>query len=281
MKSTSWCVVCLLSFLTSGVQAQAPDRGASAVPFKLAHDFLIVIPGRIGDLSGLKFILDTGSTHSTVNRKLARTLGCQLHHKQVFDFDRFVQIETAVYSEVEFGPIQLTNVSMLVSDLSRVSEFAIDADALIGSDLLSLNNFSIDYDSKKVFFGPRQGPTQSASPHPVGMILELQVEGYSLNVLVDTGVEGIVLFEDRLRTRLRQFGIAEGVKEVNVGGRLGAKQISLPEVRLGPTALNPKVLLVKGPPGDVLPGIAGYLGTMSLKARRIDFDFATGTLSWR
>ena len=285
LKSILWCLVCLLSFPALPVQAlEGGPRaiGTSEVPFKLVHDFLVVIPGRIGDLSGLKFILDTGSTHSTVNRKLARKLGVPLHRKQVFDFARFVQIESAVFSEVELGPIQLTNVSMLVGDLAHVSDFADDADALIGSDLLSLNNFAIDYDARKVFFDPVERPVSSTSPHPVGMIVELQLQDRPVDVLVDTGVEGIVLFEDRLRSRIPQLRIEGETDAINVRGRSWARQAILPmKIRLGTRAIDARVLVVKGPPANVLPGVDGYLGTASLKATRIDFNFKTGTLSWK
>jgi len=49
---------------------------------------------------------------------------------------------------------------------------------------------------------------------------------------------------------------------------------------LGTTDLGRTVFLVKAPPTNVLPGIDGYLGTDTLKARRIDFNFETNTLAW-
>jgi len=254
--------------------------GTSEVPFTLIHDFLIVVQGSIGNLTGLKFILDTGTTNSMVDRRLARRLGVQLHRNQVFDFARFIPIESGVFARIEFGPIQLTNLSMFVADLSRISEFATDADALIGSDLLTLNNFSIDYDANKVLFSPRERPALSANLHPVSLIVELQVQGQPVDLLVDTGIEGIVMVENRLRDRLPRLRMSEERTEGSLGG-IRAKWATLQEAHLGPIALDPRVLLVKGPPGNFMQGIYGFFGIASLKAHCVDFNFRNGRLSWR
>ena len=66
-----------------------------------------------------------------------------------------------------------------------------------------------------------------------------------------------------------------------MGGFVHAKKAVLPKARLGTTDLNGTVFLVKAPPGNILPGIDGYLGTAALKARRIDFNFETNTLAWK
>ena len=131
---------------------------ADGIPFKLIHDFLIVFQGRIGSHDGLNFVLDTGATHSTVNRKLTQKMRIPLRPTQVFDFDRSVRMDSGVFPDVQFGPVHITDVSLLVGDLARLSDFANDADAIIGSDLLSLSNFSIDYEAQKLFFSPVQSP---------------------------------------------------------------------------------------------------------------------------
>jgi hypothetical protein len=69
--------------------------------------------------------------------------------------------------------------------------------------------------------------------------------------------------------------------EVDIGRHLRAKQLVIPSARLGPSEIDGKVWLVKGPPENVLSGIDGFLGTSLLKARWIKFNFATNTLSWQ
>ena len=66
---------------------------------------------------------------------------------------------------MKFGPVHLTDVLMLVGNLSELSTFADGADAIIGSDLLGLTDFTIDYDEKILIFQPLKrslsGPCRS------------------------------------------------------------------------------------------------------------------------
>ena len=54
---------------------------------------------------------------------------------------------------------------------------------------------------------------------------------------------------------------------------------TLPRVYLGSKAIEARVLLVKGLPGNVLPGVDRYLGTESFKPHRIDFNIANNSLT--
>ncbi len=112
------------------------------------------------------------------------------------------------------------------------------------------------------------------------MILELKVQDCTVDLLVDTGVEGVLLFGDRLRRRIPNLRTEGKMNEVMVGRQLRAKQTVLPGVSLRPRNLDLRVLLIKGPASGVLPGIDGYWGTSLFKARRIDFNFALNKLRW-
>jgi hypothetical protein len=78
----------------------------------VVNGFVIVFQGRIGTHSGLNFVLATGATHSIVNRKLAHSMRVPLLSAQVFGFDRYVLLESGVFPDVQFGPINVTDVSM-------------------------------------------------------------------------------------------------------------------------------------------------------------------------
>jgi hypothetical protein len=258
-----------------------PASDADGTPFKVIRGFLIVFPGRMGSFTGLNFVLDTGTTHSTVNKKLAQRMRVPLRSTEVFDFDRFVTMQSGIFPEVQFGPVRVTDVSMLVADTARLSDLANGVDAIIGSDLLSLSNFSIDYDAQKLFFTAVQTDWLPLKAHPVAMILQVQVQGCPLDLLVDTGIESVVLFEDRLRGRMPQLRTEGNVDALMIGQQSHAKLAILPGVRLGPRTTELKVFLIKGPPGDVLSGIDGYWSTTSLKTHRIDFNFTMNKLSWQ
>jgi hypothetical protein len=169
---------------------------------------------------------------------------------------------------------------MLVGNLAEFSTFADGADAIIGSDLLSLTNFTIDYDTKTLIFQPLK---RSLSGHAraMGLILELRLQGHPIDLLLDTGIEGIVLFTDRLLERIPNLFMQDQIEAVMIGRWSHARLRSLPAMYLGSKAMDSKVYLLQGPPADVVPGFVGYLGASSLKAHRIECDIANNLFSWR
>jgi len=259
-----------------------PTESRSGIPFKLYGNYLVVIEGHIGDLGKLRFVVDTGVTHSVIDRKLAGRMGVARRSGKVLNFDKTVPAEWAEVPEVQFGPIHVNHFSMMVGDLRYFQSFATHVDAVIGLDLLRLSSFSIDYDARKVFFGPVD--TASGVPmnsDPVCLSVQLAVGDSQVRLVVDTGAQGLVLYEDRVVNRVPQVRIGGETAGTTMGGWVLSKRGVITRARLGTTDLDGTVFLVKAPPNNVLPGIDGYLGTAALKARRLDFNFETNTLAWK
>ena len=284
-----FCTLLLAALLTSTGWASDPQGQAEAtvgrgeIPFKLFGDFLIVMDGRIGDHSKLKFALDTGVTHSVIDHKLADRIPAPRRRLgKVLSFDKTINADWVEVPEIEFGPIHVTNFFMMIGDLRYFRSFATRVDAVIGLDLLRLSSFSIDYDTQRVKFGPVN--TDSGVPMDVdGVCITVQlVLGESkARLMVDTGAQALVLYEDRVAARLPQLKMERETAGISLGGWVLSKRGFISNARLGSTNLDGAVFLVKAPPGGQLPGIDGYLGTAALKARRIDFDFKTKTFSWK
>jgi predicted aspartyl protease len=254
----------------------------TVLPFKLYGGYLIVVQGRVGEFGKLKFLLDTGVTHSVLDRKLADKIGPSRHSGQVLNFDKNVRAEWVEVPDIELGPIHVSDLSMTVGDLRYFQSFATQVDAVIGLDLLRLSSFSIDYDARKVFFGP----VDTASGVPMSsdaVCLSVQVLAGDtpIQLVVDTGAQGLVLYEDRVISRVPQLRIGGETAGTSMGGWVPSKRAFIPNARLGTTDLGGTVFLVKTPPSKVLSGIDGYLGTAALKARRINFNFETNTLAWK
>jgi len=263
-------------------QAEA-TVGRGELPFKLFGGFLIVMEGRIGDHCKLKFALDTGATHSVIDNKLVDRIPAPRRRLgKVLSFDKTITADWVEVPEIEFGPIHVTNFFMMIGDLRYFRSFATRVDAVIGLDLLRLSSFSIDYDTHRVKFGPVN--TDSGVPMDVdGVCITVQlVLGESkARLMVDTGAQALVLYEDRVAGRLQQLKMERETAGISLGGWVLSKRGFISNARLGSTNLDGTVFLVKAPPGGRLPGIDGYLGTAALKARRIDFDFKSKTLSWK
>jgi len=259
-----------------------PTVHGVALPFRFSDGYLITVEGQIGTQTNLKFILDTGATISIVDSRIADKLKLPCHPAESLSFDRKLAWQSTTVPEVRFGQVKAKNIQMLVGHLGEYSEFAKKADAIIGMDLLKLINFSIDNDSKKIIFDSHQREHIPASGEPLTecLILEVQVQGHPVRLIVDTGFPGLLLYEERLLKHVPALRIAGRPTGVSVGGRLQAKQAVLPDVVFGARNGEVSVLLMKAPPPDALSGIDGIVGLAPLKAHRINFDFVGKNLTW-
>jgi Aspartyl protease len=153
VKKPVYCFLCPWLFALSlpySIAAQQeqtvrPSTASLEMPFLLYNGYLIVVEGRIGDLTGLKFILDTGVTTSVLDSKIAAKLKLSGRPNHVVTIGKTVPVESSTIPEVQFGPVQARNVEMFIASLNKLSDFAHGVDALIGVDLLQLNNLTLDY----------------------------------------------------------------------------------------------------------------------------------------
>ena len=276
----------LLFPVTSGAEVQngiSEATSTSELPFKLTSGYLIQVEGRIGTQTNLKFILDTGATVSIVDPKIADKFKLDRRPAQSFNFDRKLKWESATLPDLQFGPVHATNVIIFVGRLAEYSEFARNADAVIGMDLLRFSNLGIDFESRKITFHPsvqRVSSDVSGDPLLQCPVLEVQVQGHPIRLIVDTGLSGLVLYEQRLRKQVLGLRTAGHVVDVTMGGRVHAKQVVLPDVLVGKTNRDIPVLLVPSPAADMLPGIEGIIGVTLLQAHRVYFDFPSRNVRW-
>jgi predicted aspartyl protease len=259
----------------------SPAAPLGELPFRLSDGYLISVEGQIGTQAHLKFILDTGASISMVDSKIADRLKLKRLSTESFNFDRKLSWEQATFPEVRFGPNRATNIVMLVGHLAKYSEFARNADAIIGLDLLRLSNFTVDYEARKIIFHSLAQATEAPPNNPLSkfLFLEILVQGHPVRLVVDTGFAGILVFEERLRMSVPELAVDTALN-VTMGGRLHAKQTTLHGVVIGPTRGDVSVLLTKAPSTDMLPGIVGVVGIAALNARRVNFNFPERSLTW-
>jgi predicted aspartyl protease len=279
-----WAVFVLSNFsaFALGGQEQAPRalEAAIAIPFDLGSDFLIVVRGGIGNLEGLKFIVDTGSTWSAIDRKVAERLQVNRRGGRIMNYNRYIPIEWADVTEFRVGPIRAESVRVMVMNLAKYSEFAKDVDGIIGLDLLGRSKkFTIDYERRTLQFELAENGTGNHSV-PGGFLVTVVVQGLPIRLWVDTGSRDILLYGDRVRKRLTKLRTKGERKTVTIG-RIKGTKVALPEVRIrGPEEVI-TVVLIDGPDERTMRGVDGYLGTASLQAKRIGFDFAEMVLWWQ
>lgn len=283
----SWLSVACMFLFVGQIQAQqnpaVPSARTGAIPFQLVGGFLIEVEGGIGHLEGLKFILDTGTTDSVVDQRIADRFSAARRSGKVFNIDRFVSVDRMEFPDVHFGPVAVHNVSMRVTELSKFSNLIPDADAIIGLDLLeTASELDILYDSKMVVLIPRNAITGDTSERERSNCLTVQViiQDHPIELMFDTGLQGLLLYEDRIRKHIPDLKLADVRKNAHEG-RLRGKIAWLPGLRLGGPESDAEVFLIPGPREDMAPEIDGVLGTLPLKANRIEVDFARRALRWK
>jgi hypothetical protein len=149
-------------------------------------------------------------------------------------------------------------------------------------DLLRAQNFSIDYRQKQLIFGESDiGPNQVImNSDPLCLSVEMTVADRPVRVIVDTGVQSVVLYKDRLLRHGISYKAGIETMGVSLGGHVRSKQATMPRLRVGTFDIDRKVFLTESPGEKFLPGIEGFLGPTVLKARRVHFNFEKNTLSW-
>lgn len=260
----------------------AETPSVSELPFRLSSGYLIQVEGRVGTQANLKFILDTGASITIIDQKIADRLNLDRHPAQSFNFDRKLKWDSAMLPELQFGPVHATNIAVFIGRLADYSEFAKNADAVVGMDLLKFSNLSIDFDARKITFHPSMRKVSVVPSDPLLRcpILEVQVQGHPLRLIVDTGLAGVVLYQERLRMRVPGLRTVGHTADAAIGGRVQAKQVTIPDVLIGKTNRDVSVLLVASPAHKMLPGIEGIIGIAALQAHHISFDFSERTLTW-
>jgi predicted aspartyl protease len=250
------------------------------MPFELVSGFLVVVNGRIGNLDDLKFILDTGASKSVIDRKVADRLGLPRRAGAVLNFERRIPVGWTDIPELQVGPLRAEGVRLMVVDLAKYFEFGKHADGIIGLDLLSRSNkFTIDYRRRVVSL---QLPEERHADRAASacFLVPLVIQGQQIQVVVDTGLQGIVLYKNGLHKQLPKLRMEGGATNVTMGP-IRASQIRLRDVQISGAEAVVTVLLIDDPDGGALPGVDGYLGPASLAAERVEFDFVRSVLRWQ
>ena len=199
----------LLSALTVLAVVSQPDaRGYSkfgterpfkaTVSFDLYGDYLIIVRGSAGPLKGLNFFLDTGTSPSVLDSKVAGKLHLNVVSTEIAVLSGNIQGGTAVVPTLQVGSIRKDNLPILVEDLSFLKKaLPIQVDGIVGLDVLGQNSFVIDYISHQIRFGPVPFmPTSIPFQLKEGLaIVDATVNHAPVQLLLDTGASSLILFD--------------------------------------------------------------------------------------
>jgi Aspartyl protease len=283
-----YALLVALVFLSGGVASPAkpkskPSEASNELPIDLYEGYLIVVRGSIGDLHGLRFLLDTGATTTTIDRKLADKLQLPRRPGQVISFDKSVRVEWSKLPDLDYCPEHFSNVPVVVQDMSYFLATGVHVDGLIGWDLLRRGSFRLDFAKKCVVFGPTEQSEGRVAPmKPDALFLTVQVDlnGQTMSMVADTGMLGTAFYEGSLHQMRETYKTQAYAIGRSIGGGVKSRSVLVPRLRLGTQDLDREVRLLQRPDSAALHGIAGYLGISALEPKEIAFDFERNELRW-
>jgi len=180
------------------------------------------------------------------------------------------------------GPSHARELSVIVQDLSFAEEaLGTRVDAMIGFDLLGQSSFTIDYESRKLVFGPidRSFATVPYSPGLPYAIVDLQVQQERLSILVDTGASNLVLFQNGLRNCGAAINTVGRETWISMGGEMPVRKAQLVGTYLGAVSWGQRVAYIPENSANQPSGLEGLLGTIAL-GKRVAFDPDRNVMAW-
>lgn len=287
MRGRNFCCLSLLTLLTvaGGPVARASQEASKGtVSFHLYSDYLIVAQGSAGPLKGLNFLVDTGSSPSVLDRRLARRLALdELPASTVFVNGR-VPAGLAIVPNLEFGPIRQHSLRVLVEDLSFLDRaLPMHIDAVIGLDVLGQSPFEIDYTGGRIHFGPfRPLPNSLPLRIKAGLpIIDAELNHLAVHLLVDTGAYSLLLIEPRTFTPVlpTEVSAVEGSTSLLVGEVQG-KRVWLHNLRLGDKEFGLKPAFMVRNPGYEERNFDGVMSPAALGMSKVEIDVERGVLAF-
>ena len=247
------------------------------IPFKLYQDHVLIVAGTLGGLEQRNLLIDTGTNPTVLDTAVAHELGIDRLVKQsgtLSVVDGVVQSYYAVLPKMEIGPVHQDSLTVAVTNLSWIREkIGIRVDAVIGWDALAGHNFQINYESKKISFGDVRMPKQSVPVAEADRLLMVnaQLNGETVKLMVDTGGSGLVLFANELPQSSSWLTLGTTSKLSNLAGQSMLREVQLKQLRIGGTNLDGSIASIAGKP--TCCKVQGVLGVSAQQFKRVVFDF--------
>lgn len=262
--------------------APYPDIRVS-VSFNLYRGYLIVAQGSAEPLKNLNFLLDTGSSSTILDSRVALQLHLEQQPASVVVLDGKVRAGKSQVPSLEFGPLRRHNFPVSIQDLSFLEKaLSVRIDAVIGLDLLARSAFVVDYTSRAIHFGPTPRlPISVPLRVREGLAtIDAEMNHAPVRLLVDTGASSLMIFETRMPSSLTGLQTGAIKRSTNLNGDFERKQVSLQTFRLGEAEFGPASAFVVHDRTDPGQDFDGLLSPPALGITKVSVDLDHGVLSF-
>lgn len=260
------------------------EQVSNEVSVEIDDGYMIVAEGSAGELHGLRFLLDTGTTITVIDRRVAKCLGLVGQPAKIINFDKTVSAELGEIPEITYGAEQAANVRVMIEDLRYLHPGGVPVDGIVGLDLLRRKSLLVDYARKRVVFGATESSGMRSAPmraNRTTLCVEVRLDGRPVWMIADTGMHGTVLYETGIEATPENYKRGERIMGRTYGGAVESQQTIVSQLSLGGQNLERQILLIRQPEAMRVNDVAGYLGPASLNAKQVLFDFAGNHLRWK
>ena len=244
-RQSVFCILALTSFLSCGTAAISQSQSYWEIPFRITDGWILVKAG-MGKMDSLTFQIDTGSTCSLIDRKIARKLDLQPGSGE-YRLRSFGQVSNT--RKVELTALRLGQVSIglrcLEADLSPLA-----VDGLIGLDVLrrmdhvihvesgeapARKTLTIDFGAKRIRFGESMelDHVVRLEPDPDEVVVAAGIQGRRTRLALDTGTGVSVLFQGLQQDWIDTLPIVGYMTGARLIGGYLQKEVLLKDFTLG------------------------------------------------
>jgi len=284
MRGRNLCLLSLLMLLALAVEPLA--RGytdARPLRFDLYRDYLIVARGSVGSQKGLNFLLDTGTSPTVLDRRVAQKLHLQERPSVLAGINGRVQAGQATVPSLQFGPIRRDDFAVVVEDLSFFSKaIPVPIDGVIGLDVVGQSPFEIDYAASRILFGPIPSLKNSL---PLEMraglpIVTAELDHISTHLVLDTAASSLIVFAPQgpaVVSRVKATAVQQSSSRM---GEFERKQVLLNSLTLGQTEFRRQPALLVQSRWDGTEDFDGLMSPALLGITKLAIDVQRGVLEF-
>jgi predicted aspartyl protease len=206
------CLLVIAALLWAVPASLADTVNPAVVPFHFVRGFAVMVPVTINGSGPYDFMLDTGSTITSVDRELGQELALPPQGQgSVMTLTERASTSLAIARRVTFGPVTEQNVEVMVRDLSGLRHTAPTARGVLGQNALNHADFLLDYRHKWMQFDTNGDLVRSLKGHHVPLRREMVEDNpryinlavhasvtdngaHPIDFLLDSGAASMVLF---------------------------------------------------------------------------------------
>ncbi len=247
------------------------------IPFRLSKGHHILVAVSLNDGEGLTFAVDTGTTYTMVDRRVAREHNLKPGKpKMVSVAGKRVKVYETEIPRICFGPTCFESVNARICDLSSFDGL----DGLLGLELFRRKGLTLDFNENYLEFQATDGliSSQAFVTALAFVPLRVQCADQTLVFMLDSAGIDLILFEERVRDviPLKRTGLRQRVQ--GAGASFSVEKVVVPDLSIGHLQFeNQTAYLSTEPPHGVLHGIIG-LGGLGLN--RLSLDYERRRVSW-